>query len=128
MELHYWEKQLILATKGHFGSFNKEILKEFPARYYGFSVKQVSESNILHMVTELFKNLVAEGHIRFDLGEFLSETFRKKGDSDGKISVEDIYVKMLSEISAIKVLSTNLDLGEPDKELLMHITETQKSC
>lgn len=117
-ELHYWEKQLILYTKGHFKRLNyTEDLKWFPAELYGLAIEQVSIENVFHMVVDVYETLGKCGFVRFELKEFLSALFR----GSSSVQLETVIRQLLSEIQGMSVANTGLELGEADKELAKRI-------
>lgn len=116
--LHYWEKQLILYTKGHFKRLNYEKdLKWFPAELYGLAVEQVSAENVFHMVVDIYETLGKCGLIRFELKEFVSAMVRGASDKQLDTAVR----QLLSEIQGMSVANTGLELGEVDTELAKRI-------
>lgn len=124
MELHYWEKQLILYTKGHFKRIDyKKDLKLFTAKLYGLGLEDVGMQNVLHMVLDVYETLCENGYINFKLKTFIATLLKKtafKSESN-KIDAYDILHELLAEIQGIPVLSNGLDLGEADRELLEKI-------
>ncbi|WP_137743334.1 hypothetical protein [Robertmurraya siralis] len=124
MELHYWEKQLILYTKNHFEriDYDKD-LKYFPAELYGLHPEQVELYNMLGMVVRLYQKLIDNGHIPFTLERFISENFRRAFRENNKheISHKHILRQILAEISLIHVLDDKgkriFELGEIDEKL-----------
>ncbi|HDR7922271.1 hypothetical protein [Bacillus paranthracis] len=124
MELHYWEKQLILYTKGHFKRIDyKKDIKLFTAKLYGLGLEDVGMQNVLHMVLDVYETLCENGYINFKLKTFIATLLKKsafKGESN-KIDAYDILHELLAEIQGIPVLSKGLDLGEADRELLEEI-------
>lgn len=124
MELHYWEKQLILYTKGHFKHIDyKKDLKLFPAKLYGLDLKDVGTENALHMVLDLYHTLCENGFIKFNFKMFISNLLRESSfkNESYKIDEYDILYRLLAEIQGIPVLSKGLDLGEVDSELFNKI-------
>lgn len=116
--LHYWEKQLILYTKGHFKRLNyAEDLKWFPAELYGLEVEQVSIENVFHMVVDVYETLGKYGFVHFELKEFLASLFR----GSSSVQLETVIRQLLSEIQGMSVANTGLELGEADKELAKRI-------
>ncbi|PGT89810.1 hypothetical protein [Bacillus thuringiensis] len=118
MELHYWEKQLILYTKGHFKRMDyRKDLKLFTARLYGLGLEDVGTRITLHMVIDVYETLCENGYINCTIKTFISSLLRKSNTVD----VYDILNTLLSEIQGIPVASKGLDLGEADRELLATI-------
>ncbi|KXY51058.1 hypothetical protein AT268_31640 [Bacillus cereus] len=124
MELHYWEKQLILYTKGHFKRIDyKKDIKLFTAKLYGLGLEDVGMQNVLHMVLDVYETLCENGCINFKLKTFIATLLKKsafKGEPH-KIDEDDILHELLAEIQGISVLNTGLDLGEANRELLEEI-------
>lgn len=124
VEIHYWEKQLILYTKGHFKRIDyKKDIKLFPAKLYGLGVDQVDMKNVLHMVVDIYDTLCKNKYIDFNLKTFIHSLLREsafKGTSH-KTNVDDILNMLLAEIQNIPVVSKGLDLGKADGELLEKI-------
>jgi hypothetical protein len=123
MELNYWEKQLILYTKGHFGrtDYNKD-LKHFPSRLYGLSLEHTDDYNVLGMVTRLYQKLVDDNHIRFTLEKFIGDIFRRASIERHKneVAYDDVLRQMLVEISMVQIRkggNIELDLGTADENL-----------
>lgn len=124
MELHYWEKQLILYTKGHFKRIDyKKDLKLFTAKLYGLGLEDVGMQNVLHMVLDVYETLCENGYINFKLKTFIATLLKKSAfkSESNKINTYDILHELLAEIQDIPVLSNGLDLGEADRELLEKI-------
>ncbi|WP_257142918.1 MULTISPECIES: hypothetical protein [Bacillus cereus group] len=124
MELHYWEKQLILYTKGHFKRIDyKKDLKLFTAKLYALGLEDVGSKNILHMVLDIYETLCENGYINFNFKTFIFNLLRESSFKSDSHSIDDndILHKLLAEIQNIPVLSKGLDLGEPDSELLGEI-------
>ena len=119
MDLHYAEKQLILYTKGHFKRIDYyNDLKYFAANLYGLSVEQVDEYNILHMVIDLYEDLVDTRYIKFRLKHFLSDVFKRGFNDTGKneIKWDNVIRHILAEIQGIGV--DGLELGKADLSLI----------
>lgn len=123
MELHYWEKQLILYTKYHYGriDYNKD-LKRFSAELYGLGVENTDNYNVLGMVVRLYQKLVDAGHIRFNLEKYISDIFKRASFERGKkeVSYNDIIHQMLAEFQGLVVHEDEkeiLELGEVDEML-----------
>lgn len=128
MKLSYWEKQIILYTKGHFGEINHHHLKYFAAEHFGLHPDQVEQYSINYMVANLYEKLIDEGYIGFKLYSFVNEVFKRKrfeGDNSDGVKWSDMLKLMLSDIQGISVLGEdfNLDLGAPDKEILKQIAK-----
>ncbi|MFJ8528522.1 hypothetical protein [Bacillus sp. NPDC094106] len=124
MELHYWEKQLILYTKGHFKRIDyKKDIKLFTAKLYGLGLEDVGMQNVLHMVLDVYETLCKNGYINFNLKTFIATLLKKSAfkSESNKIDGYDILQELLAEIQNIPVLSKGLDLGEADRELLEKI-------
>lgn len=124
MELHYWEKQLILYTKGHYKRIDyKKDIKLFTAKLYALSLEDVGFKSVLHMVLDVYETLCDNGYISFNFKTFISTLLRESAfkSEDHKIDEYDILHKLLAEIQNIPVLSKGLDLGEADAELLEEI-------
>ncbi|MGH0533159.1 hypothetical protein ACQVP7_27065 [Bacillus paranthracis] len=128
MELYYWEKQLILYTKGHFKRIDyKNDIKLFTAKLYGLGLEDVGIQNVLHMVLDVYNTLCENGFINFNLKTFIFSLLRESSfkSEPHKIDEYDILHKLLAEIQGIPVLSKGLDLGEADNELLEKIIADQ---
>ncbi|AFV21553.1 MULTISPECIES: hypothetical protein [Bacillus] len=124
MELHYWEKQLILYTKGHFKRIDyKKDIKLFTAKLYGLGLEDVGMQNILHMVLDIYEALCENGYINFKLKTFIATLLKKSAfkSESNKIDAYDILQELLAEIQGISVLRNGLDLGKADRELLEEI-------
>lgn len=124
MELHYWEKQLILYTKGHFKRIDyKKDLKLFTAKLYGLGLEDVGMQNVLHMVLDVYETLCENGYINFKLKTFIATLLKKSAfkSESNKIDAYDILQELLAEIQGISVLRNGLDLGKADRELLEKI-------
>ena len=126
MKLHYWENQLILYTKGHFGKidYDREI-KYFPANLYGLYLEHTDDYNVLGMIVRLYQKLVDHKLIPFELEGFIDGIFRKsrmyRGKSD-EVNRQDIMDYMLAAMQNMQVQGTILELGEPDKEMIETLT------
>lgn len=121
MELHYWEKQLILYTKGHFKRIDyKKDIKLFTAKLYALGLEDVGSKNVLHMVLDIYNALCENGYINFNFKTFIFSLLRESAFKSEPHKIDDygILHKLLAEIQNIPVLSKGLDLGEPDSELL----------
>lgn len=130
MELHYWEKQLILYTKAHFGRVNYEKdLKRFPAELYGLSLEYTDNYNVLGMVVRLYETLVKMGHINFSLETFISNIFKRAffDRSKHEVMYDDVVKQILSEFQNLAVLDNSgnriLDLGRADIKMKAIITK-----
>ncbi|MFE8094443.1 hypothetical protein [Bacillus toyonensis] len=124
MELHYWEKQLILYTKGHFKRIDyKKDLKLFTAKLYGLGLEDVGMQNVLHMVLDVYETLCENGYINFKLKTFIATLLKKSAfkSESNKIDAYDVLQELLAEIQGISVLRNGLDLGKADRELLEKI-------
>ncbi|WP_437261216.1 hypothetical protein [Bacillus thuringiensis] len=124
MEFDYWEKQLILYTKGHFKCINYEKdIKHFAANLYGLKLEQVSTDNVLHMVLDIYEKLCLNDYIKFNFKNFISDLFKKSyfTDKGGKVDLSDILNQVLSQIQNIPVVRSGLNLGEADKGLFEKI-------
>lgn len=124
MELHYWEKQLILYTKGHFERKNYDKdLKYFVAELYGLYPEQVELYNILGMVVRLYQKLIDNRHIHFTLEKFIDENFRMAFRERDKFEINHhiLLGQMLAEISMVAVLDNDknrvLELGNIDEKI-----------
>lgn len=123
MELHYWEKQLILYTKGHFDRVDYEKdLKHFPSELYGLGLERTDNYNVLGMVTRLYQNLVDAGHIKFTLEKFISDIFKRATweRNSGDVTHDDILHQLLAEFQCLTVFENGvrvIDLGTADEEL-----------
>jgi hypothetical protein len=123
MELNYWEKQLILYTKGHFGRTNYDKdLKRFPAELYGLSLEHTDNYNVLGMVIRLYQKLVDSGHIRFTLEKFIADIFKRASFERHKseVAYQDVLRQMLAEFQGLQVRDDEkvlLDLGSADEGL-----------
>ncbi|PKR82902.1 hypothetical protein [Heyndrickxia camelliae] len=120
MDLKYWEKQLILYTKGHYPrtDYEKDLV-HFPSEFYGLSLEQTYQYNVLHMVTDVYQKLVANGHIQFKLDTFITDIFKRAWWDNGKkeVSYDHILKHMLSEIQNIVILNSGIELGGVDENL-----------
>ncbi|PLR99585.1 hypothetical protein [Bacillus sp. T33-2] len=129
MELHYWEKQLILYTKNHFPRTDYEKdLKRFPAELYVLSIEHTDDYNVLGMVVRLYQKLVDNGHIRFTLEKFIDNIFRRASFERHKneVAYVDVLRQMLAEFQGLQVRdgeSVILDLGKADEEMKAAIEE-----
>ncbi|PDZ55741.1 hypothetical protein CON15_19565 [Bacillus cereus] len=124
MEIDYWEKQLILYTKGHFKRINyKKDIKHFAANLYGLNLEQVSTDNVLHMVLDIYENLCLNDYIEFNFKNFISDLFKNAyfTDRGDKVDLSDILNQMLSQIQNTPVVRKGLNLGEVDKGLFEKI-------
>lgn len=123
MNLHYWEKQLILYTKGHFGRTDYiKDLKYFPSELYGLSIERTDNYNVFGMVVRLYQKLVDHKYIPFTLERFIGDTFRRTYRENGKneVSYDDVLRQMLAEIQGIAVMENGvriLELGKPYEKL-----------
>lgn len=121
MEIHYWEKQLILYTKMHYSHIDYENhLKHFAAKLYGLDLKYTDPYNVFGMVVRLYQKLVDQGNIYFSLERFLTDTFRRSNRERGKMNEMndmDIMRQMLAEIQNTRVRDTILNLGDVDEEM-----------
>lgn len=121
MELHYWEKQLILYTKGHYVKnidYNKD-LRHFTANIYGLYFDQVKDYMVQGMVVDLYEKLVNNGLITHSIETFIADIFKRSFYDRGSYEVNryDIIYYMLGEIQGISVLNVGLDLGTTDDDL-----------
>src|SRR5690606_28708744 len=123
MELHYWEKQLILYTKGHYNriDYNKD-LKQFPSAYYELPLEHTNDYNTLGMVTRLYQKLIDNGRITFTLETFIDGIFKRANFNHGESSVnrDDILRHMLGNIQGMKVKDQDKEyivLGDIDNKL-----------
>jgi hypothetical protein len=126
MELHYWEKQLILYTKYHFDrlDYDKD-LKRFAAELYYLSLEHVEKYGVLHMVVDLYQKLVDNETLSFKLERFISDIFRRswRERDSREVSYDDVIRQLLAEIQGMQVLGTGLELGSPDEKMLLAIQE-----
>ena len=125
MELSYWEKQLILYTKGHYARVDYEKdLKEFPAKAYLLGVEHTDQSNVFNFVTRLYTTLYENGHIPFTLEGFLTNIFKRVRFDKDNNSVDRMTImkQMLADIQGMRVLG-RIELGEPDEELRKKINK-----
>lgn len=124
MELNYWEKQIILYTKGHFGKIDRATsLTYFAAEHFGLYPSQVEQYSINYMVTNLYEKLIDGGYIGFDLYSFIHEAFKRQhfhAESTDSVKWGDMLNLMLSDIQGISVRGEGFDLnlGAPNKNLL----------
>jgi hypothetical protein len=132
MELNYWEKQLILYTKGHFGrtDYDKD-LKRFPAELYGLSLEHTDNYNVLGMVVRLYQKLVDTGHIHFTLEKFIADIFKRASfeRSKNEVAYQDVLRQMLAEFQGLQVRDDDnvlLDLETADEDLKAIIAEEIK--
>lgn len=125
MELAYVEKQIVLYSKGHFGSRSKEKasdLLSFASKHYNIPEEYIETSNILNMVSRLYLKLSNHGFLNADFLNMIGECFKKsKARGERCITHFDIIDFMLSEISMIDVtMKGAFDIGEPNHKLLKH--------
>jgi hypothetical protein len=126
MDLHYWEKQLILYTKCHYGRIDYENdLKRFAAELYYQSLEHVEQYSVLHMVVNLYQRLVDNEKLPFKLERFISDVFRRswRERDSREVSYDDVIRQLLAEIQGMEVLGRGLDLGSPDEKMLLVIQE-----
>jgi hypothetical protein len=124
VDLHEYEKQLILYTKGHFKEINyNRDLKYFAAKLYALDPNRVEQYSIIHMVSSLYDTLVNADYIRFELTLFLAECFKKAmwDNSEKSINWDIILDRMLAGIQNTKV--KGLELGEADIAILNEVEE-----
>ncbi len=118
--LYYWENQLILYTKGHYGHINYENdLRYFACKLYGLDLQHTDDYNVFGMVVRLYEKLVEIGLIRFSLEDFLTSAFRRSAierSANDEIKHMDIMRLMLAAIQNMKVLDTPLNLGNADRD------------
>lgn len=119
---NYWELQLIKYSKGHYGSsVNNERLFHFPAKLYGYYVRDVDYTSLLHMIVELHQKLVEDNYIKnFQLKRFLSEMFRraKLYHNKDNIGYWQIIETLMSDFSLLSIHDMNdLEFGELDIDL-----------
>lgn len=117
-EITYWEKQLILYTKGHFGKviYTDNILKLFAAKLYDLDIERVDPYNVNHMIMYLFETLVEKHYIKMPYLELFHRLFKQANKNQRKeINGEDIRIVMLNHMQGI--LSKGLDLGVADEDL-----------
>lgn len=117
--IYYWENQLILYTKGHYGHLNYENdLRYFAAKLYGLDLQHTDDYNVFGMVVRLYEKLAQNNLIKFSLETFLTDAFRRSAierNANDEVNHMDIMRLMLAAIQNTKVLDTPLDLGEADK-------------
>lgn len=124
----YYEKQLILYTKGHFGpvNYDNDVLKLFAAKLYDLEINRVDPYNINHMVIYLYEALVEQGFIVKPLIN-LFDMFFKEANKDQRKAVlaQDITITLLKLMQGIKVKDDNdsflIELGTADKNLKKEI-------
>lgn len=119
MDLTYWEKQLVLYTKMHFGKINyKHHLKYFTAKNHQVSDSDVSLVNMFSMVSSTYKKLVMVNHSEFDIQNFILDVFKNAAHSGnhGRADMWDVMETMLSEIQNSQPKALGLDLGVLDNE------------
>jgi hypothetical protein len=132
LELNYWEKQLILYTKGHFGRVNYERdLKRFPSELYGLSLEHTDNYNVLGMVVRLYQKLVDGYFIRFTLEKFITDIFKRASieRSKNEVSYDDVLRQMLAELQGLQVREGEeliIDLGKADEDMKATIQEENK--
>lgn len=126
MEINYWEKQLILYTKRHYGRVNyKEDLKHFPAKLYGIPLDSVKQYHEKGMVVRLYNGLVSEGHLKFELEDFIDNIFHRsvRERDSTEVSYYEVLGELLADIQNLTIGGTELDLGDVDTDLHAVIQE-----
>lgn len=126
MELSYWEKQLILQTKGHIGRpLDGRVLTEISARHFGIPPEYVTPINVRHLLYPLFEKLVQDQHIRVTMMSLFEDIQSEALNRGGTIlmSGDDVDKAVLSKIQNIRVLHTNLNLGKADADLVKWATK-----
>ena len=121
MELSYWEKQLVLQTKGHIGRpFDERVLIEITARHFGIPPEYVTPINVRHLLYPLFEKLVKDQHIRVTMMSLFEDIQSEALNRGGTIlmSGDDVDKMVLAKIQNIRVLDTDLNLGEADADLV----------
>lgn len=106
MPLSHYEKQVVLFIKGHFHKYPAITIEHIVAKHYDLYLEQVHEPNVYRMLLSLYEKLVAEGHIRFNLSDFLTDSFKQNRYSDGDgltIRRTDIMRNIRAELHDIQV-------------------------
>jgi hypothetical protein len=105
--LDYYEKQLILYCKGHFGKRKNKLddLKFIISQFTGIPLTMVEDRHVYHFVFDLFVKLSEKGYM--NIHEFYRSLFKGRTNIDWWYAVD----QMLNKFALIKV--EGLDLGEP---------------
>jgi len=111
--LSYYEKQLILYTKGHFKKnyiFND--IKFFVSKEYDLNINQVSWNSIYYFIVNIYFKLIEHDCIQKPIQKFVLSLFNSPTDL---IDYYSIIEKMITEISFTN--TKTLNLGNIDIEL-----------
>ena len=116
-KLTYYEKQLILYSKGHFETVDLiEDIREIAAKQYTLPVEYTEHYSIYHFVVTTFFKLQGMGYIKLTSKELIMDLFKRRKEVDYR----DVIVDMLGQISITETGVTAkkpLDLGDPDQTL-----------
>lgn len=125
--LTYWEKQLILFTKGHYKTTEIVYLRILVAEAYALPLESLHMHSVFHMMTELHSKLVAAKILRFDLLDFVYNS-AKRSELHGAITIESFIWELFAQFQGISVKTDRyeLDLGEVDVKLFNLIKESKR--
>lgn len=113
MELTFWQKQLILYTKGQYGKIDYDRhLKYFAGLHFEIHIDHITEHHIFKLVSKTYHDLQKRQLVTFNFERFMCDVFRNaKFDGREDVQLKDVIIRLLSEISSCNNLGS-LELGE----------------
>ena len=127
-ELTYWQKQLILYTKGHYGPVNWAFheLKYFAAEFFELDVKHVRQRNVNTMIEVTIETLLKYGAVKSTIWRDMTYQLLRD-DHIVKLDNSNRYVSyMLSNMQGVNVIDNHLSLGEVSEEMKQKIKDERQ--
>lgn len=125
-DLTYWQKQLILYTKGHYGpvQWAFDELKYFAAALFDLHIEYVTQRNVNAMIEVTIETLLEHGAVKQTIWRDMTKQLLRD-DHMVKLTPENRYISyMLSRLQGIHVVEHNLELGDVSEDMTRIITQT----
>ena len=108
-KLTYWDKQLILYSKGHYGNEHPQLTLEFiVGKMCSIEWCYATQSTVFHRVIDVYTTLVEQGKLSFDLSQFINNSFGIKN----QMTVKDVIRHTLSELQNVD-LDDQVNIDQP---------------
>lgn len=128
-DLLYWQKQLILYTKGHYGSlqFVFDDLSYFAAELFDLSVDEVTQQSINAMIEITVDTLQKHGAVKSTIWKDMTRQLLRNDHTVDLDNTSRYLSYMLSCMRNIHVDKHNLELGNVSAQMHRQINAKRPS-
>lgn len=124
-ELTYWQKQLILYTKGHYGPmrFIFDDLSSFAAELFDLPVDEVTQQNVNAMIEITIDTLLKHGVVKSTIWRDMTHQLIRDNHTVDLDNTSRYISYMLASMQGIHVVNHNLALGTVSAPMYQRIND-----